>query len=134
MRAITALLVYTALIGAAHGAPPQPAAATLPVPPPRDLPYPGTIALAVDASNIAQDIFLVHETIPVTRGASLTLLYPEWRPGNHSPTARSRIGRVAGLMMHGQRCSGGGLVARPGGCIDAFHVTVYRPKVHFAGS
>jgi predicted metalloprotease with PDZ domain len=99
MRAITALLMYVALLSTAQSAPPQPAAATAPVPSPRDQPYPGTIELAVDASNIAQDIFTVHETIPVARGAALTLLYPEWRPGNHSPTARSRIGRVAGLAI-----------------------------------
>lgn len=99
MRAITALLLYAVLIGAAHGAPPQPASATAPVPAPRDLPYPGTIALAVDASNIAQDIFAVHEAIPVAPGADLTLLYPEWRPGNHSPTGRSRLGRVSGLVI-----------------------------------
>jgi predicted metalloprotease with PDZ domain len=99
MRAITALLMCSALIATAHGAPPQPAAATAPVLAPRDLPYPGTIALAVDASNIAQGIFAVHETIPVASGADLTLLYPEWRPGNHSPTGRSRIGRVSGLVI-----------------------------------
>lgn len=99
MRAITALLLYAVLISAAHGAPPQPAAATAPVPAPRDLPYPGTVALTVDASNIAQDIFAVHETIPVAPGADLTLLYPEWRPGNHSPTGRSRLGRVSGLVI-----------------------------------
>jgi predicted metalloprotease with PDZ domain len=99
MRAITALLLYAVLISAAHGAPPQPAAASAPVPAPRDLPYPGTIALAVDASNIAQDIFAVHETIPVAPGADLTLMYPEWRPGNHSPTGRSRLGRVSGLVI-----------------------------------
>src|SRR5580700_11256534 len=99
MRAIKALLVYTTLIGAVYGAPPQPAAPSAPIPAPRDLPYPGTIGLTVDASNIAQNIFTVHESIPVARGAGLTLLYPEWRPGNHSPTARSRITRVAGLVI-----------------------------------
>jgi len=99
MRAISALLVNIVLIGAAQGGPPQPAPAAAPVPAPRDVPYPGTITLAVDASNIAQDIFTVHETIPVAKGAGLTLLYPEWRPGNHSPTARNRIARVAGLVI-----------------------------------
>ena len=99
MRAITALLMCTALLSTAQSAPPQPTAPTAPVPAPRDLPYPGTISLSVDASNIAQDIFAVHETIPVPKGASLTLLYPEWRPGNHAPTARSRIARVAGLVI-----------------------------------
>jgi predicted metalloprotease with PDZ domain len=99
MRAITALFVYAALITTALGAPPQPTAPTAPVPAPKDLPYPGTIALAVDASNVAQFIFTVHETIPVPKGASLTLLYPEWRPGNHSPSARARIARVTGLAI-----------------------------------
>jgi predicted metalloprotease with PDZ domain len=99
MRAISALLVNIVLIGAASGAPPQPAPPAAAVPAPRDVPYPGTITLAVDASNIAQYIFTVHETIPVAKGAGLTLLYPEWRPGNHSPTARNRIGRVAGLVI-----------------------------------
>ena len=126
MRAITALLVCTALISTVHGAPPQPAAPTAPVPAPRDVPYPGTIALTVDTSNIAQDIFLVHETIPVARGASLTLLYPEWRPGNHSPTARSRIGRVAGLTI----TANGAPVAWSRDPVDmyAFHVPL-PPKV-----
>lgn len=109
MRAITALFVYAALISTALGAapqpaslklaPPQPTAPAAPVPAPRDLPYPGTIALAVDASNVAQYIFTVHETIPVAKGAALTLLYPEWRPGNHSPSARGRLARVAGLTI-----------------------------------
>ncbi len=35
------------------------------VPPPQDTPYPGTIAIHVDASDTAQGIFRVHETIPV---------------------------------------------------------------------
>jgi predicted metalloprotease with PDZ domain len=100
MRAVTAaVFISIALTSAAHGAPPQPTTPTPPIAAPRDQPYPGTVALAVDASNFAQGIFRVHETIPVPRGASLTLLYPEWRPGNHSPSARARIGRVAGLTI-----------------------------------
>src|SRR6185437_9051291 len=54
------------------------------VPPPQDTPYSGTIQIAVDATDTAQGIFRVHETIPV-RGRELTLLYPQWIPGNHSP-------------------------------------------------
>jgi predicted metalloprotease with PDZ domain len=61
--------------------------------------FPGHIAIAVDTSNIGQGIFAVHETIPVTKGARMTLLYPEWRPGNNSPTGRGRIARVAGLVI-----------------------------------
>ena len=99
MRAIAATLIGATLFGTAHSSPPQPAVPTAPVRAPKEVQYPGTIALAVDTSNITQDIFVVHETIPVAKGAGLTLLYPEWRPGNHSPTARSRIGRVAGLVI-----------------------------------
>ena len=66
------------------------------VPPPQDVPYPGTIALHVDASDTAQGIFRVHETIPVQAGA-LTLLYPQWIPGDHSPTGP--IAMLAGLTL-----------------------------------
>ena len=44
------------------------------VPAPLDVPYaPGTITVAVDATNLAQRIFKVTETIPVVPG-ELTLL------------------------------------------------------------
>ncbi|MEO7066833.1 MAG: peptidase M61 [Rhodanobacter sp.] len=66
------------------------------VPPPQDVSYPGTIALAVDASDTAQGIFRVHETIPVTAGP-LTLLYPQWIPGDHSPTGP--INMLAGITL-----------------------------------
>ncbi|MFO1507857.1 MAG: peptidase M61 [Lysobacterales bacterium] len=66
------------------------------VPTPRDTPYPGTIVIHVDASDTAQGIFRTHETIPVQPGA-LTLLYPKWIPGNHSPTGP--IDKLAGLVI-----------------------------------
>ncbi len=67
------------------------------VPPVRDTPYPGTIQLNVDASNIGQRIFQVHETVPAKAGP-LTLLYPQWIPGHHSPTGP--IDKFAGLTVH----------------------------------
>ena len=66
------------------------------IPPPQDTPYPGTIAIHVDASDTAQGIFRVHETIPVQAG-TLTLLYPKWIPGNHSPSGP--IDMLAGLTI-----------------------------------
>ncbi|HET6632258.1 MAG TPA: peptidase M61 [Rhodanobacteraceae bacterium] len=69
---------------------------SLRVPPPQDTPYPGTIAIHVDASDTAQGIFRVHETIPVTPG-KLILLYPQWIPGNHSPSGP--IAMLAGLEL-----------------------------------
>jgi len=66
------------------------------VPPPQDAPYTGTLKLHVDANDTAQGIFRVHETIPVKPGA-LTLLYPQWIPGDHSPTGP--IAMLAGLKL-----------------------------------
>jgi predicted metalloprotease with PDZ domain len=67
------------------------------VPAPRDEPYaPGTILLEVDASDTAQRIFRVRQTIPVVAGP-LTLLYPQWLPGNHAP--RGPIDKLAGLVI-----------------------------------
>jgi len=66
------------------------------IPKPVDQPYPGVIQLDVDASNLDQKIFNVHEKIPVTAG-KLVLFYPKWLPGNHSPTGP--ITQLAGLKL-----------------------------------
>ncbi|MGH8182735.1 MAG: M61 family metallopeptidase, partial [Rhodanobacteraceae bacterium] len=64
--------------------------------PPQDTPYPGTIKVHVDATDTSQGIFRVHETIPVQAG-ELTLLYPKWIPGAHSPAGP--IDMLAGLKI-----------------------------------
>ncbi|MBZ5509555.1 MAG: M61 family peptidase [Acidobacteriia bacterium] len=46
---------------------------------------PGTIMLAVDASQAAQKLFHARLTMPVTPGP-LTLHYPKWIPGEHMPS------------------------------------------------
>jgi hypothetical protein len=61
-----------------------------------DQPYPGTIVLKVDASNTAQNIFRVRESIPAKPG-KLTLLYPQWIPGNHGPSGA--LSQFAGLKV-----------------------------------
>ena len=66
------------------------------IPPSKDVPYPGTIKLAVDATDTDHGIFRVVETIPVQPG-HLVLLYPKWLPGNHSPTGQ--INKLAGLVI-----------------------------------
>ncbi|UGB37946.1 M61 family metallopeptidase [Frateuria soli] len=66
------------------------------VPPPRDVPFNGTIKINVDATDIAHRVFRVHETIPAQPGP-LTLLYPQWIPGHHSPTGP--IDKFAGLVV-----------------------------------
>ena len=67
------------------------------VPAPRDVPYaPGTIRIEVDATNLSQRIFRIKETIPVQAGP-LTLLFPRWVPGGHSP--RNGLDDIAGLRF-----------------------------------
>jgi predicted metalloprotease with PDZ domain len=64
----------------------------------KDIPYPGgTIKLDVDVSDTTQRIFRVKETIPVAASGPLTLLLPEWLPGNHAP--RGQVEKVAGLKI-----------------------------------
>jgi len=63
-----------------------------------EAPYPGVLELHVDATNVGQKIFAVHERIPVTAGG-LTLLYPEWRLGTHAP-AGFLLSQFAGLVLH----------------------------------
>src|SRR3546814_6194278 len=67
--------------------------------------YPGTMALKVDATDVARGIFHVHQTIPVEKAGTLTLLYPEWLPGKHAPR-----GAISGLT--GFQASAGGKTLR----------------------
>lgn len=67
-------------------------------PAPKDAPYPGgTIRLEVDATDTVQRIFRVKETIPVAQSGPMTLLMPQWLPGNHAP--RGQIEKLAGLSF-----------------------------------
>ncbi|KRD73616.1 M61 family metallopeptidase [Lysobacter sp. Root983] len=63
-----------------------------------DTPYPGTLTLEVDATDVAHRVFRSKQRIPVQPGP-LTLLYPQWLPGNHSPTGP--INKLAGLVVTG---------------------------------
>ena len=76
---------------------PQPAPLPAPIALARDIPYAGTLRIQVDATDIDRRIFRVHETIPVTGGQPLTLLYPEWLPGEHSPNGL--LPSLAGLVI-----------------------------------
>ncbi len=56
------------------------------VPDAQDVPYPGTMLLDIDASDIVRGDYRVTQTIPVTAGAKeLILQLPQWLPGNHGP-------------------------------------------------
>ncbi|WP_369976266.1 M61 family metallopeptidase [Xanthomonas bundabergensis] len=70
--------------------------ATAQTAPPQDVPFAGTLKIDVDATDLAHRIFRVRTTIPATPGP-MTLLYPQWIPGNHSPTGP--IDKLAGLVV-----------------------------------
>jgi len=100
MRLVTlaAILLATGLASApVHAAPPEPTAKNDRIPAARDIPYPGVIELAVDASDVRQGIFRIRQRIPVAVAGDLVLLYPKWLPGNHAPSGQ--INKVAGLTI-----------------------------------
>lgn len=98
---------------------PQPLPMPAPVSAPQDVPYPGVIKLAVDATDLDHRIFRVRQTIPLSGPGPVTLLYPEWLPGNHAP--RGPIQNLAGLTI----TAGGQRVEWTRDPVDvfAFHVT-----------
>lgn len=89
-----AFLSSTALAQAPVGQP-QPLPFPDTIPAARDIAYPGTIRLAIDATDTQRGIYRVRETIPVAGPGPLTLLFPEWLPGNHAP--RGPIQTIAGI-------------------------------------
>lgn len=64
--------------------------------PPQDVAWPGVLRIDVDARDIGRRIFKVKATIPAKPGP-LTLLYPQWLPGSHSPSGP--IDKLAGLVV-----------------------------------
>ena len=78
------------------------------------------IRLAVDASDNDRRILSVHETVPIAAPGPMTLLYPEWLPGEHSPGGPLDL--LAGLTIHG----GGARLewVRDPVNVFAFHVVV----------
>src|SRR4051794_26342943 len=90
------------------------------IPAPRDVAYPGTIQLTVDASDVTRGIFKVHEHVPVPGPGDFVLLYPKWLPGHHSPSGQ--INKVAGFRASANEQQL--LWARDTLDVTAFHVTV----------
>ncbi|MEP2990817.1 MAG: peptidase M61 [Parasphingorhabdus sp.] len=67
------------------------------IPAAQDIPYPGTMTLVVDARDSGQGVFNITQTIPTVKPGKMTLLYPEWLPGNHAP--RGEIEKLTGLKI-----------------------------------
>jgi predicted metalloprotease with PDZ domain len=97
-RFLVLALATTGLVHASEG--PQPLPLPAAVPAPRDIPFKGSIGLTVDASDTAQRIYRVQETIPVQAAGPMTLLYPQWETGSHAPTASATA--LAGLVIRAQ--------------------------------
>lgn len=109
IRTAVALAFSSVLLAPVHAA----------TPPVGEAPYPGTLVLNVDATDLSQQIFRVHMTIPVKAGA-FTLLYPQWLPGNHGPS--NPLTQLAGLKL----TANGKPVVWTRDLVDvfAFHMTI----------
>jgi predicted metalloprotease with PDZ domain len=98
---IRSLLLASSLIAVspllAENSRPEAIPAAAQVPASRDVPYPGTIRLDIDATDVTRGIFRVKESIPVDKAGPLTLLFPKWIQGNHAP--RGEIDKLAGLVV-----------------------------------
>lgn len=94
---IASLLAAVATPAFAENSKPQPVPFVDTVPQARDLPYPGTMTIAVDATDTTRGIFTVTQTIPIAAAGPMVLLYPKWLPGAHSP--RGEIEKLAALVI-----------------------------------
>lgn len=90
------------------------------IPQARDTPYPGTMTISVDATDITRRIFRVKQVIPVAAAGPITLLFPKWIPGAHSP--RGPIDQLNGLRITADGVDIGW--ARDPLDVFAFHVNV----------
>ncbi len=95
LAAALLVLVHSAAFGQPTG--PQPLPLLTQIPAPRDIAYPGTLKLSVDATDLERRIFRVRETVPVAGAGPMTLLFPKWLPGKHSPVGE--LDKLAGLAI-----------------------------------
>jgi predicted metalloprotease with PDZ domain len=70
-----------------------------PIPPVTDQRRPGVMTLKADVSDLDRKIFRVEQTVPVQPGP-LVLFYPQWLPGNHSPSGN--VAQLTGLQIRGK--------------------------------
>lgn len=90
------------------------------IPQARDIAFPGTMDVDVDATDTLQGVFTVRQTIPVAAAGPMVLLFPKWLPGNHA--ARGQIEKLAGLVIeaNGQTLDW----TRDAEDVFAFHINV----------
>ena len=105
----------TAFLSTAEAAP----ISAVNIPEPTQARYPGVLKLSVDVTDVERKIHRAKISIPVVAGP-LTLLFPQWLPGNHSPNGN--IGALSGLVItaNGQTLTW----TRDTINVFAFHITV----------
>jgi len=120
VAAATVLAVTPAFGQQATRSMPQPVATQPSIPAPRDIAYPGTLKLEIDATDLDRRIFGIRQSIPVSGAGPQMLLYSQWIMGNHAP--RGPIYNYSGLKM---TANGKPLAwTRDPGDVYAFHVNV----------
>ncbi len=118
--AAAALSAAIAPAAAAIRSQPQPLPIETTIPPARDIAFPGTMAVKVDATDVTRGIWRVEQSIPVPAAGKMTLLFPKWLPGNHAP--RGEVEKLVDLHI----MAGDTELAWTRDPVDmhAFHVTV----------
>jgi predicted metalloprotease with PDZ domain len=116
----SATLIMATVVAANASPGPQGLAPPPSLPAPADRPYPGTLKLSVDVTDLDRRVVKVHEDIPVTSAGDLVLFYPRWLPGTHAP--EGPIDRLAGLVIQSKGASLAWV--RDPGDVFAFHVPV----------
>ncbi len=109
------VLLAAGQVSAQVAAPPAPAIAA-----PKDVPFAGTMTVAVDITDLDHRIIRVHQVIPVAKAGDMTLLVPKWLPGDHEPDGE--VSKMAGFTF----VAGGQTLAwtRDPVEINAFNITV----------
>ena len=120
LRAAALLLIATSAPAIAANSAPQPVPIIDTIPTARDIPFPGTMVLKIDATDLDRAIFGVEQTIPVPQAGPMVLLFPQWLPGNHGP--RGQVEKLANLVIK----AGGKTLTWTRDPVDvyAFHIDV----------
>ena len=114
------LLASVAMPASAENSKPQPVPFVDTIPQARDIPFPGTMTLDIDATDTRRGIFTTRETLTGVAAGHMALLFPQWLPGDHSPTGQ--LDKLVGLHIR----SNGKEIAWTRDPVDvfAFHIDV----------
>jgi predicted metalloprotease with PDZ domain len=97
--ALLFMMVSTSALG--ENSKPMPLPPARPIPVSRDIAYPGTMKLEIDATDVQRGIYVVHQVIPLDKSGRVTIMFPKWIPGGHSPGGA--LDKIAGLRFSAGR-------------------------------